>query len=123
MKSTYEAKKKKLAEFCHINIQNKKRQRKNKIAPHKMFQKIDKREARVHKLGATVNDVCMVPRHILETVLNWLVGQSVQVICCGDQGQPPRIAGIMPHSWLWEEADYFEEVNVYYRVKGGGLKT
>ena len=24
----------------------------------------------------------------------------VQVVCCGDQGQPPPIAGQPPHKWL-----------------------
>ena len=33
--------------------------------------------------------VCTVPRPTLETFLDWLEGRGVQVICCGDQGQPP----------------------------------
>ena len=63
-----------------------------------------------------------MPRHIVETFLDWLVSRGVQVICCGDQGQPPPIAGIMPHSWLREKADYYEEVDVDYRAKDEELK-
>ena len=33
------------------------------------------------------DEVCTVPRPTLETLLDWLEGRGVQVICCGDQGQ------------------------------------
>jgi hypothetical protein len=56
------------------------------------------------------DEVCTVPRVILETFLDWLDQSGVQVICCGDQGQPPPIAGEMPHDWLQQRADYYEEV-------------
>ncbi|MEW8689199.1 MAG: AAA family ATPase, partial [Candidatus Thiodiazotropha sp.] len=49
--------------------------------------------------------VCTVPQPILETFLGWLDGRGVQVVCCGDQGQPPPIAGEMPHDWLRRRAD------------------
>ena len=35
------------------------------------------------------DEVCTVPRPTLETFLDWLEGRGVQVICCGDQGEPP----------------------------------
>ncbi|MEW8689068.1 MAG: AAA family ATPase, partial [Candidatus Thiodiazotropha sp.] len=50
------------------------------------------------------DEVCTVPRPLLETFLHWLDGRGVQVICCGDQGQPPPIAGEMPHYWLQRRA-------------------
>lgn len=37
------------------------------------------------------DEVCTVPRPALETFLDWLNQRGVQVICCGDQGQPPPI--------------------------------
>ncbi|KAK3796753.1 hypothetical protein RRG08_045761 [Elysia crispata] len=43
------------------------------------------------------DEVCTVPRPVLETFLDWLNQRGVQVICCGDQGQPPPIAGELPH--------------------------
>ena len=56
--------------------------------------------------------VCTVPRPTLETF---------QVICCGDQGQPPSIAGEMPHDWLraiaQQFANYYEEIEVDHRDK------
>ena len=63
------------------------------------------------------DEVCTVPRLTLETFLDWLEGQGVQVICCGDQGQPPPIAGEMPHDWLRGHAAYYEEVEVDHRAK------
>ena len=63
------------------------------------------------------DEVCTVPRPALETFLDWLEGQGVQVICWGDQGQPPPIAGEMPHDWLREHANYYEEVEVDHRAK------
>ncbi|MEW8689099.1 MAG: hypothetical protein AB2556_25035 [Candidatus Thiodiazotropha sp.] len=50
------------------------------------------------------DEVCTVPRPILETVLDWLDGRGVQVVCCGDQGQPPPTAEEMSHDWLLRRA-------------------
>ena len=69
------------------------------------------------------DEVCTVPRPILETFLCWLDQRGVQVICCGDQGQPPPIAGEMPHDWLRQAADYYEEVEDDYRAKDVMLKA
>ena len=67
------------------------------------------------------DEVCTVPRPTLETFLDWLESRGVQVICCGDQGQPPPIAGEMPHDWLravaQQPANYYEEVEVDHRAK------
>ena len=63
------------------------------------------------------DEVCTVPRPILETFVSWLEGQGIQVVCCGDQGQQPPIAGEMPHDWLRGHASYFEEVKVDRRAK------
>ena len=43
-------------------------------------------------------EVCTVPLPTLEIFLDWLEGRGVQVVCCGDQGQPPPIAGEMAGS-------------------------
>lgn len=69
------------------------------------------------------DEVCTVPRPTLETFLNWLDLRGVQVICCGDPGQPPPIGGEMPHRWLEKQADYYEEVEVDHRAKDDILKT
>lgn len=61
------------------------------------------------------DEVCTVPRSILETFLDWFKHRRVQVIYCGDKGQPPPIAGEMPHDWLHQKADYYEEVEIDYR--------
>ena len=58
------------------------------------------------------DEVCTVPRPTLETFLDWLKGRGVQVICCGDQGQPPPIAGEMLHDWLHGHVPYYKEVEV-----------
>ena len=63
------------------------------------------------------DEVYTVPRPTLEIFLDWLEGRGVQVICCGDHGQPPPIAGEMPHEWLRDTADYYEEVEVDHRAK------
>ena len=67
------------------------------------------------------DEVCTVPRPTLETFLDWLEGRGAQVIYCGDQGQPPPIAGEMPHDWLravaQQPANYYEEVEVDHRAK------
>ena len=73
------------------------------------------------------DEVCTVPRPTLETFLDWLEGRGVQVICCGDQGQPPPITGEMPHDWLravaQQPAKYYEEVEVDSRAKDPLLKA
>ncbi|PKB93055.1 hypothetical protein RhiirA5_442478, partial [Rhizophagus irregularis] len=43
--------------------------------------------------------------------------EKCQVICCEDDAQPPPFFGEMPHSWLKEQADYYEEVLTDYRAK------
>ena len=67
------------------------------------------------------DEVCTVPQPILETFLDWLEG--VQVICCGDQGQPPPIAGEAPHEWLREHVDYYEEITDDHRAKCPELRA
>ena len=56
----------------------------------------------------------------LETFLDWLEGRGVQ-------GQPPPIAGEMPHDWLrgvaQQPANYYEEVEVDHRAKDPILKA
>ena len=73
------------------------------------------------------DEVCTVPRPTLETFLDWLEGRGVQVICCGDQGQPPPIAGEMPHDWLHaveqQPANYYDKVEVDHRAKDPLLKA
>ena len=69
------------------------------------------------------DEVCTVPKPILETFLRWLDKRGVQVICCGDQGQPPTIAGEIPHDWLRQHVDYYEEVEVDHRAKDDSLKS
>ena len=69
------------------------------------------------------DEICTVRRPILETFLDWLEQRGVQVICCGDQGQPPPIAGEMPHDWLLQRAHYYEEVEVDHRAKDPALKS
>lgn len=69
------------------------------------------------------DEVCTVSKPILEMFLEWLDQKGVQVICCGDQGQPPPIAGHMPHDWLRQQAGYYEEVEVDHRAKDDALKA
>ena len=69
------------------------------------------------------DEVCTVPRPILQTFLDWLDMRGVQVVCCGDQGQPPPIAGQPPHEWLTQHVDFYEEVAVDHRAKDEALKT
>ena len=57
------------------------------------------------------DEICTVPCPILQKFLDWLDQKGIQVICCGDQGQPPPIAGEMPHDWLKLKADYYEEID------------
>ena len=66
------------------------------------------------------DEVCTVPRATLETFLDWFEGRGVQVICCGDQGQPPPIAREMPHDG---HAAYYEEVEIDHRAKNPLLKA
>jgi hypothetical protein len=49
--------------------------------------------------------------------INYLLEHKCQVICCGDDAQPPLFFGEMPHNWLKEHADYYEEVLTDYRAK------
>lgn len=69
------------------------------------------------------DEVCTVPRPILQTFLDWLDQRGVQVVCCGDQGQPPPIAGEVPHEWLREHAHYYEEITVDHRAKCEELRA
>ncbi len=68
------------------------------------------------------DEVCTVPRHILEKFINYLLKQKCQVICCRDDAQPPPFFGEMPHDWLKERADYYEEVLTDYRAKCSRLQ-
>ena len=63
------------------------------------------------------DEVCTVPRLILEPLLNWLDYTGVQVICCGDQGQSEPITGEAPHGWLREHVDYYEETTDDHRAE------
>ena len=69
------------------------------------------------------DEVCTVPRPVLEIFLDWLSQRGVQVICCGDQGQPPPIAGESPHDWLRGRCDYYEEITVDHRSRCDKLKA
>ncbi|CAG8687539.1 17281_t:CDS:2, partial [Cetraspora pellucida] len=63
------------------------------------------------------DEVCTVPKHILEMFINYLLEHKCQVICCGDDAQPPPFFREMPHNWLKEHADYYEEVLTDYHAK------
>ncbi|RHZ51156.1 hypothetical protein Glove_482g26 [Diversispora epigaea] len=63
------------------------------------------------------DEVCTVPKHILEMFINYLLEHKCQVICCGDDAQPPPFFGEMPHDWLKKNANYYEEVITDYRAK------
>ncbi|RHZ44471.1 hypothetical protein Glove_724g33 [Diversispora epigaea] len=63
------------------------------------------------------DEVCTVPKHILEIFINYLLEHKCQVICCGDDAQPPPFFGEMPHNWLKKNANYYEEVITDYRAK------
>ena len=69
------------------------------------------------------DEVCTVPRPVLETFLDWLDQRGVQVICCGDQGQPPPITGESPHELLKSRALYYEEITVDHRTKCDALRA
>ncbi|CAG8845719.1 12647_t:CDS:2, partial [Gigaspora margarita] len=43
--------------------------------------------------------------------------QKCQVICCGNDAQPPPFFGEMPHNWLKERANYYKEVLTDYWAK------
>ena len=58
------------------------------------------------------DEVCTVRQPVLERFLVWLDQKGIRVICCGEQGQPPPIAG---DDWLCENADYYDEVIINHR--------
>ena len=68
------------------------------------------------------DEVCTVPRHILEKFINYLLEQKCQVICCGDNAQPSPFFEEMPYDWLKERADYYEEVLTDYQTKCSRLQ-
>src|SRR5215213_10561230 len=49
--------------------------------------------------------------------INYLLERKCQVICCGDDSQPPPFFGEKPHEWLKNYANYYEEVLTDYRAK------
>ncbi|KAF0484340.1 hypothetical protein F8M41_023025 [Gigaspora margarita] len=63
------------------------------------------------------DEVCTVPKHILEMFINYLLEHKCQVVCCGDDVQPLPFFREMPQNWLKEYADYYEEVLTDYRAK------
>ena len=63
------------------------------------------------------DEVCTVPRSILQTFLVWLDQRGIQVICCGDQGHPPPISSEVLHEWLGEHLDYYEEMSVDKEIR------
>ena len=85
-------------------------------SPEKMGQKMVPRVC-------ILDEVCTVPRPTLEIFLDWLEGQGVQVVCCGDQGQPPPIPGEMQHDWLHRRTAFYEKVEVDYRAKDPLLRA
>ena len=101
---------------------------------HSLFRRIGQTDWTPERIGQKFiprviswDEICTVPRPTLETFLDWLEGRGVQVICCGEQGQPPPIAGEMPHDWLraveQQPANYYEEVEVDHRAKDPLLKA
>ena len=54
---------------------------------------------------------------MLETFLAGVDSRGVQVICCGDQGQPPPITGESLHEWLRNRAQYYDEIEEDHRAK------
>ncbi|CAG8537996.1 197_t:CDS:2, partial [Racocetra persica] len=63
------------------------------------------------------DEVYIVPKHILEKFIDYLLEQKYQIICCSDDTQPLPFFGEMPHSWLKKQADYYEEVLTDYQAK------
>ncbi|CAG8844418.1 21464_t:CDS:2, partial [Racocetra persica] len=59
---------------------------------------------------------CMGEKKFLRVVI-WDKEHKCQVICCGDDAQPPPFFGEMPHNWLKEHANYYEEVLTDYCTK------
>lgn len=53
--------------------------------------------------------ICTAPRHILEMFINYFLEQECQVICYGDDAQPPPFFGVMPY----KHADYYEVISDY----------
>ncbi|MEW8689191.1 MAG: hypothetical protein AB2556_25495 [Candidatus Thiodiazotropha sp.] len=97
---------------------------------HSFFRWCDQTEWTPERIGQKYipcviiwDEVCTVPLLILETFLDWLDCRGVQVVCCSDQGQPPPIAGEMPHDWLQRRADYYEEVLADHTAKEPALKA
>ncbi|RHZ64216.1 hypothetical protein Glove_326g95 [Diversispora epigaea] len=41
--------------------------------------------------------------------INYLLERKCQVICCGDNAQPPPFFEEIPHEWLKKHANYYEE--------------
>lgn len=69
------------------------------------------------------DEICTVPRPILQIFLEWLDQKKVQVVCCGDQGQPPPTTGESSHDWLCGHATYYKEVLQDYRAKDEALES
>lgn len=69
------------------------------------------------------DEVCTVPQPILQTFLEWLDLRGVQVICCGDHGQPLPIARHAPHDWLRQHVDHYEVIELDHRGKEQTLKN
>jgi hypothetical protein len=63
------------------------------------------------------DEICTVGESKLKPFVESLLKHNTQLICCGDQGQPGPIEGDLPHQWLKDHADYYEEVTVDYRAK------
>ena len=77
-----------------------------------------------HKLIPCViiwDDICTVPRPVLETFLDWLEGSGVQVICLATRDSHALSPEKCPHDWhhavAQQPANYYEEVEVDHRAK------
>ena len=65
------------------------------------------------------DEICTVTQPILEIFLNWHDHRGVQIVW----GQPPPIVGEMPHDWLKQRTNYYEEVEVDHSAKDPDLKA